>query len=70
MDAIDASLAKLAARTSGRDETEYHDPPGAKRLSYREHWARALSAASAMGDAARLHARLVRARAAPTPGGI
>ncbi len=57
------SLAKLAACKSGRDDTEYHDPPGNKRLSFREHWARALSVAAALGDAARIAARLKRGAA-------
>ena len=52
------SLCKLAALKGGRDDTEYHDPPGNKRLSYREHWTRALSVAAALGDAARLAARI------------
>ena len=58
------SLITLAARTGGRDATEYHDPPGNKRLSFREHWARALSVAAALGDASRLAARLKRTPAA------
>ena len=49
------SLSK-AART--RDTTEYHDPPGGLRLSYQEHWGRALSAATALGDAFRVVHRL------------
>ena len=61
-------LAKLAATKGGRDDTEYHDPPGKKRLSFREHWARALSAAAALGDAGRLAARLARlATSRPRP---
>jgi hypothetical protein len=38
------------------DATPYHDPPGSKRLSYLEHWARELSLETAIGDAARVAA--------------
>ena len=70
------SLSKLARCRGWRDDTEYRDPPGKKRLSYVEHHARALSAAMVFGEAARLnskparmHARRGRARdgGAPSP---
>ena len=55
---LDATCASGKLADKGRDDTEYHDPPGNKRLSFAEHWARALSSAAALGDAARLAARL------------
>ena len=65
------SLCKLAGAKGGRDDTEYHDPPGNKRLSYREHWSRLLSGAAAFGESARIAYRNMRNRparpAAPSP---
>jgi len=49
-----AFLGRLQALAARRDDTEYHDPPGNKRLSYYEHWMRLLSGAAALGDAARI----------------
>ena len=54
------SLASMAKRTAARDDTPYHDPPGTKRLSYLEHWARELSIEAALGDAARIARRITR----------
>ena len=53
-------LAAMAKRTAARDDTPYHDPPGTKRLSYHEHWARELSIDVALGDAARIARRVTR----------
>ena len=54
------SLASMAKRPAARDDTPYNDPPGTKRLSYLEHWARELSAEAALGDAARIAKRISR----------
>ena len=62
-----AYLGSLDAKSKakgGRDVTEYHDPPGKHRLSWREHWGRKLSAAAALGDATRVAARRTRVREA------
>ena len=53
-------LSTAAKKAGARDDTEYHDPPGSKRLSFKEHWARELSAAAALGDAARIASKLKR----------
>ena len=55
-------LDSLDAMTGTRDATEYADPPGKRRLSWREHWGRELSAAPVYGDAARVLARRRRVR--------
>ena len=49
-------LVHLSSLAEARDDTPYHDPPGSKRLSYLEHWARELSLETAIGDAARVAA--------------
>ena len=61
-------LGHFAAAARERDTTEYHDPPGDKRLSIFEHWTRALSAAAVYGDAARVLAHRKRVKEAVASG--
>mgnify|MGYP006872172140 CR=1 FL=1 len=59
-EAYRARPESMAKRTAARDDTPYHDPPGTKRLSYLEHWARERSIEAALGDAARIARRITR----------
>lgn len=61
-------VSHFAAAARERDTTEYHDPPGDKRLSFFEHWTRALSAAAVYGDAARVLAHRKRVKEAAASG--
>ena len=47
-------------RSTTLQQLSVHDPPGTKRLSYLEHWARELSIEAALGDAARIARRITR----------